>query len=194
MSTMGSDKKMAFERPKTEDELAAILQEAYGYAVSGNYENALELCDQLIKEPATEIAGYRQRAAVLTHIGDIDRAITDLKYVLEAKCEEPADLHALGILLLQNGSTIEAIARFGEAVSVGDAADNHYYRNSSLLFGAESKLKVCDFEGAIADVTGLPDGYKAYFSGTGMRSKEDIAGEARAALARKAQSKFHFKK
>lgn len=195
MSTMGrSDKTGAFERPENEEQLEEILKEAYSYAVNRNYEKAIGLCDQLIHEPATAIAGYRQRAAVLSHMADIDRAIIDLKVVLEADPQEPADLHALGMLLLQNGSTIEAIIRFGEAVKVGDTANNHYYKNSSLLFGAESKLKVCDFEGAMADVAGLPDGYKAYFSGLGMRSKEDIAGEARAAIARKAQSKFQFKK
>lgn len=73
------------------------------------------------------------------------------------------DFHALGILLLQNGSTIEAIERFGDAVKIGEAAKNHYYTNSSLLFGAEAKLKICDFDGAIRDVSGPPDGYSAYF-------------------------------
>lgn len=191
---MESDRKMAFDRPKSEDELASILTTAYNYACSRNYEKAVELCDWLIQDPATEIAGRRQRSAVRTHMGDIDAAIIDLKYVLETVRLEPADFHALGILLLQNGSTIEAIERFGDAVKIGEAAKNHYYTNSSLLFGAEAKLKICDFDGAIKDVSGLPDGYRVYFSGTGMRSKEDIADEARAAIERKAQSKFQFKK
>ncbi|MFC0136250.1 hypothetical protein [Massilia eurypsychrophila] len=127
-------------------------------------------------------------------LGDIDGAIADLQSVLEADQVEPADLHALGILLLQNGSTTEAIERFGDAVKIGGALKNHYYTNSSLLFGAEGKLKVCDFDGALTDVSALPDGYKAHFSGTGMRTKEDIAGEAKAAMERKAQSKFQFKR
>lgn len=194
MSTMESDRAMAFDRPKSEDELASILTTAYKYACSRDYEKAIELCDCLIQDPATEIAGRRERSAVRTHMGDIDGAIIDLKYVLETFRLEPADHHALGILLLQNGSTIEAIERFGDAVKIGETAKNHYYTNSSLLFGAEAKLKVGDFDGAMRDVLGLPDGYRAYFSGTGMRSKEDIADEARTAITRKARSKFQFKK
>lgn len=191
---MESGRKMTIEKPESEDDLESILATAYNYACSRNYEKAIELCDWLIQYPATEIAGRRQRAAVRTHMGDFEGAITDLKNVLETERLEPADSHALGILLLQTGSTLEAIERFSEAVRIGEAAKNHYYTNSSLLFSAEAKLKVCDFDGAIKDVSGIPDGYKAYFSGTGMRCKEDIVAEASAALKRKMQSKFDFKK
>ncbi|UOD27745.1 hypothetical protein INH39_19835 [Massilia violaceinigra] len=186
--------KMESTRPKSELELASILKTAYDYACRKNYEKAIELCDWLVQDSSTEIAGRRERAAVKTLMGDVDGAIVDLQYVLEIDGLEPADFHALGILLFQNGSTIEAIERFGDAVKIGEAAKNYYYTNSSLLFRAEAKLKTCDFEGALRDVSGLPDGYKTYFSGTGMRSKEDIADEASAALERKAQSKFQFKK
>lgn len=191
---MKRDKEMALHRPASEDELASILTTAYALARSGNYDKAIDLCDWLLQDPATEVAGRRQRAAVKTHMGDIDGAIVDLQRVVEADRAEPADFHALGILLLQNGSTREAIERFGDAVKVGEAAANHYYTNSALLFGAEGKLKMCDFEAALRDVAHLPDGYKAYFSGTGMRTKEDIAGEASVALERKALSKFQPKK
>jgi tetratricopeptide (TPR) repeat protein len=191
---MGSGNNMALDRPKSEEELAAILTTAYPHACSRKYEKAIELCDWLIQDPATEVSGFRQRAAVRTHMGDLAGAIADLKCVLKTVQLEPADYHALGMLLLQSGEAVESIDRFADAVKIGEAAKNHYYTNSSLLFGAEAKLKVCDFEGALYDVAKLPDGYKAYFSGTGMRSKEDIAGEAAAAVARKAKSKFQFKK
>ena len=192
--TLESDREMASDRPRSEDELASILTAAYAYACSGNYGKAIDLCDWLIQDPGTEIAGLRQRSAVKTHMGDIDGAIADLQALLEADRVEPADFHALGILLLQNGSTTEAIERFDDAVKIGAAAKNPYYTKSSLLFGAEAKLKVGDFDGALRDVAQLPDGFRAYFSGTGMRTKEEIACEATAAIERKAQSKFKFKK
>ncbi|NHZ33398.1 bacteriophage antitermination protein Q [Massilia rubra] len=187
-------KNMELIRPKSENELASVLKTAYNYACNKNYEKAIELCDWLMQDFSTEIAGRRERAAVKSLMGDIDGAIIDLKHVLKNDGLEPADFYTLGILLLRNGSTSEAIERFGDAVRIGDAAKHYYYRDSSLLFRAEAKLKVCDFEGALKDVSGLPDGFKTYFSGTGMRSKEDIADEARAAIERKARSKFQFKK
>ncbi|MDQ1818150.1 hypothetical protein RBA41_33110 [Massilia sp. CCM 9210] len=189
-----SHRDMKSIRPKSEDELESILKSAYDYARSENYEKAIELCDWLMQDSSTEIAGRRERAAVRSRMGDIDGAIIDLKYVIKTDGLEPADFYTLGILLLRNGSTIDAIEQFGDAVKTGDAAKNHYYKNSSLLFRAEAKLRVCDFEGALKDVSGLPDGYNTYFSGTGMRSKEDIAGEAKTAIERKARSKFQFKK
>jgi tetratricopeptide (TPR) repeat protein len=185
---------MTLENPESEDDLASILATSYNYARSRNYEKAIELCDWLMQYPATEIAGRRQRAAVRTHMGDIEGAISDLKSVLVTERLEPADSHELGILLLQTGSTAEAIERFNDAVRMGEAAKNHYYTNSSLLFSAEAKLKVCDFDGAIKAASQIPDGYKTYVSGTGMRCKEDIVTEASGALKRKMQSKFQFKK
>jgi hypothetical protein len=92
---MESGRKMAFDKPKSEEELASILTTADNYACSRNYEKAIELCDWLIQDPATKIAGHRQRSAVRTHMGDIDGAIIDLKYVLETDRLEPADFHAL---------------------------------------------------------------------------------------------------
>lgn len=192
-STMGGD-EMDFKLPKNETELSTLLNTAYAYACNRNYEKALELCDWLSQNSLTRIAGQRQRAAVKTHMGDIDGAIIDLKSVLETDRLEPADFHGLGMLLLQNGSTEEAIEQFSNAVQIGETAGNHYYTNSSLLFRAEAKLKICDFTGAMQDVSGLPSGYKAYFSGTGMRSKEDIDSEAEIALQLKERSKFKFKK
>ena len=185
---------MELTLPKNEKELSSLLNTAYTYACNRNYEKALELCDWLSQHSSTRIAGQRQRAAVKTHMGDIDGAIIDLKSVLETDRLEPADFHGLGMLLLQNGSTKEAIEQFSAAVQIGEAAGNHYYTNSSLLFRAEAKLKICDFAGARQDVSGLPSGYKAYFSGTGMRSREDIDSEAGVALQRKERAKFQFKK
>lgn len=184
---------MNFERPRSEDELASILRTAYDYACKGHYEKAIELCDWLICEPSTEIAGRRKRAAVKSHMGDIEGAILDLKFVLDTVRLEPADFHALGILLLKSGATAEAIESFSEAVKAGIVAKNDYYTDSSLLFGAEAKLKVCDYEGAAKDISDVADGFRAYIPGTGMRSKEDILAEARAAIERKSKFKFQFK-
>ncbi|MET0855323.1 MAG: hypothetical protein ABWY27_01120 [Telluria sp.] len=146
---MDSNSEVVFDRPKSEDELASILKTVYAFASSGNYDKAIGLCDWLQQDPATETAGRRQRSAVKTHLGDIDGAIADLRMVLETDGAEPADFHALGSLLLQAGSTAEAIERFGDAVKIGEAVKNHYYTNSSLLFRAEGKLKVGDFAGAL---------------------------------------------
>jgi hypothetical protein len=66
-STMENDREMPPDRPRNEDELASILTTAYAHASSGDYDKAIELCDWLLQDSATEIAGRRQRSAVKTH-------------------------------------------------------------------------------------------------------------------------------
>lgn len=176
---------MHFERPVSEEDLDSIVRNAYGLACKRKYHDALAICNWLIEEKTTKVAGYRQRAAVKEHMADINGAIQDLQYVLSCFDKEPADFHALGILLLQNGETQEAIKVFGKAIDIGESTDNHYYTNSSLLFRSEAYLKRTDFNEAISDTLRLPEGYKTYISGSGMRSKEEIYSEALAALNRK---------
>ncbi|NMG72849.1 tetratricopeptide repeat protein [Parazoarcus communis] len=171
------------DRPKSEAELDRVLKKAYGYACKSDYPKALELCDWLIQEKSTEIAGYRKRAFVREHMGDIDGAISDLQHVVFNNSKEPADFYGLGLLQLQRGLTAQAVASFTEAIEIGSEAGFDYYTQGALLFRAEAYLKLCDFENAISDCSTLPAGYKTYMGGaSGMRSREDILGEANAAL------------
>lgn len=191
---MGNRDTHGLDRPATEDELAHILCIAADCTHREQYARALEICDWLMSEPITEIAGRRERAAVRAHMDDLGGAVADLELVVSADPVEPADLHTLGILLLQAGSTRQAIERFAEAVRIGDAAGSTYYRNSSLLFASEAKLRLGDFADAFADASQLPEQYRVHVDGTGMRSREDIMQEAQLALQRKAPSAFQFKK
>lgn len=181
---------MNCRRPSSEEDLDALLRTAYGHACKGNYDEALAICNWLIEDKSTELAGYRQRAAVKEHMADVIGATLDLQNVVSRCAREPADFHALGILLLQNGATSEAIDAFGQAVDLGLTENNNYYTNSSLLFRAEAFLKRAAFDEAIADADRLPAGYRTPIPGSGMRSKEQISAEAAAALARKSRHKI----
>lgn len=176
-------------RPSSEEDLEGFLRTAYGHACKGNYDEALAICNWLIEDESTEVAGYRERAAVKEHMADVAGATRDLQNVVSRFTHEPADLYALGILLLQSGATSEAIDAFGQAVEIGVTENNTYYTNASLLFRAEAFLKRADFDEAVADAARLPDGYRTHIPGSGMRSKEDISAEAAAAIGRKAKNK-----
>ena len=181
---------MSQKRPSTEVELAAILKSAYDLASKHQYDKALDICNWIIEDPSSEIAGYRERAAIKQHMKDLDGAILDLESVISRFDREPGDFHSLGILLLQNGATVKAIDAFSRAIALGDEADFHYYTDSSLLFRADAHLKRTNFADALADVMRLPAGYKVYISGSGMRSKEQISAEASMALEKKSQQQF----
>ncbi|MEO6146340.1 MAG: tetratricopeptide repeat protein [Sulfuriferula sp.] len=166
-------------------ELDRILKKAYDYACKTDYQTALEICEWLIQEKSTEMAGYRKRASVREHMGNFDGAISDLQHVVSFDAKEPADFYGLGLLQLQQGFTAPAVDSFSKAIELGSNTGFHYYTQGSLLFRAEAYLKLCEFEKAIEDCSALPTDYKTYVSSAGMRSKEDIFNEANAALKAK---------
>lgn len=173
-------------RPKSEVELDRILKKAYSYACKSDYQKALEICEWLIQETSTEIAGHRKRAAIREHMGDLDGAMSDLQYVVSNSPMEPADFYGLALLQFQQGLTTQAIASLTRAIELGNSAGFAYYTQGSLLFRAEAYLKLCDFENAIRDCLALPTGYKTYMGiNSGVRSREDILDEANAAIRSK---------
>ena len=174
-----------FQRPSSEDQLKRILKTAYDLACKMEYEKALAICDWLIESASTEIAGYRERAAVKECMEDTDGAIRDLQIVISRFDKEPADFYTLGLLLLQVGETTAAIDAFSRALDLGEKANYHYYMNPSLLFRAQSHIKLGNYAEALADARRLPINYQTHIPGSGMRSKEQIVAEAEAALVHK---------
>jgi tetratricopeptide (TPR) repeat protein len=181
------------ERPTSELELEGTLRAAYGMAIKGDYAEALDLCNWIIEDPATEIAGLRQRAAVLEHMNDIEASIADLRIVTEKFPFEPADFHALGTMMLSVGETSAAVAALSIAIKLGKEKKFTYYENSSFLYRAEAQLKLNLYKEALEDAGRLPAGYGTYISGSGMRTKEQISKEATDALKRLEKNRFKMR-
>ena len=165
---------MKCRRPTSEDELEAVLKFVMRRVLERKYSEALGICDWLIDEPDTAVAGYRERSTVKELMGEVEAAIADLKKVVESGSVEPADFHALGILLLKSGDAVAAVESFSRAIDFGVQQDFNYYTNSSLLFRAEALLKLTDYDTALKDASRLPQSYEAHVVGQEMRSKEKI--------------------
>ena len=165
-------------RPTSEAELTSVLRTAYGYAEKGQYEEAFRICEWLMQDSSSFIAGLRERASVKSHMNDLDGAIEDLRHLISMNSDEPSDYHQLGMLLLQLGHAREAILYFSKAIELEEAADVRYYTNSSLLHRADAELRIGNWENAKLDCQRLPTGYKAYLYGKGMRTREQIESEA----------------
>jgi tetratricopeptide (TPR) repeat protein len=180
-------------RPADEAELNSILRNAYSLAMKGQYAEALDICNWLIENPTTEIAGLRKRSAVLEHKRDVAGAITDLQTVIRLCPDEPADYYSLGILLLSSGETLSAVSAFTSALKIGETRDFTYYKDPSLLFRAEAQLKLTQYKKALDDVQSLPDGFGTYIPGTGMRTKENIAKEAKDGIECEERNRFKMR-
>ena len=181
------------KRPASEDELNEIQNSVYDLACKSRYEEAIEICDWLIAEASTEVAGYRERSGVKDQMDDLDGAILDLKAVTTRFDQEPSDFYTLGKLLLQSGATREAVLAFDKAVVLGEESGVHYYTNSSLLLRSDANLKLTQYAAALADALRLPPDYAAYVPGTGMRTKEEMAKAASEALQKQEKNKFRLK-
>ncbi|MTV40049.1 hypothetical protein [Duganella radicis] len=146
---------MNFRRPRSDQELEAILHAAYGFALNNQNDQALAVCDWLIEAQETAISERRQRAAVLEYMGKLRDAISELEFVISAGSQEPADFHALGILHFNLGEMAQAEVAFTSALEFGRIARNKHYRNSSHLFRAEVRLRRADYKAALADAREL---------------------------------------
>jgi tetratricopeptide (TPR) repeat protein len=137
------------------------------------------LCDWLIQEANTRVAGLRQRAGVLEHQGEIERAIEDLEAVVSAGVDEPADMHTLGMLYLQEQRDREAELVFAKGIQICVRENAPYYLNSCKLLRAEALLRTGRRDIALTELEALPDGYSAYVYGRGLRTKAALVDEAR---------------
>jgi tetratricopeptide (TPR) repeat protein len=151
------------------------------------------VCNWLIEEASTEVAGYRERSGVKDRMDDLDGAILDLQAVTARFDQEPSDFYTLGKLLLHSGSTTEAILAFDKAVALGQDSGVHYYTNSTLLPRSDANFKQTRYAAALADALRLPPAYATYVPGAGMRTKEEVVTAAKEALHRQEKNRFRMK-
>ena len=165
-------------RPATEAELEAISRKAYEFAKKGQYDEALSICDWLIGESSTRVAGLRRRASVHEHRGEVEQAIEDLEAILAAGVEEPADMYQAGLLYLQVERDIDAEVVLGKAVRVSLNEGFAYYLNSCRLLHAEALLRQRKGSEALAELAEVPKDFSVYVYGRGNRSQMGMSAEA----------------
>jgi tetratricopeptide (TPR) repeat protein len=161
-------------RPSNEDELNAILRRAYDFAKKDDYESGLALCDWLIEDASTRVAGLRKRAAIREHQDHIDEAIADLESVIQAVVDEPADSHALGLLYLQQQRYEQATTQFRKGVQQCENESFDYYLNPCRILLAYSLIRQKEFKEARTILQKLPAAYSTYIYDLGSRTKEDL--------------------
>lgn len=165
-------------RPTSEDELSAVLRRAYDFAKKNDYEPALTLCNWLLEDPSTRIAGLRQRAAIREHQENLEEAIADLESVIQTVDNEPADSHALGLLYLQQQKYDEATVQLRRGVQQCEEESFDYYLNPCRMLLAYSLIRQKEFKEACRFLDMLPAGYSTYFYDLGSRTKEDLLQQA----------------
>ena len=168
-------------RPTTQAELEGFLKQAFKLAKSGDHEEAMELCNWLAEDAETKVAAVRMRATVQELAGQFDEAIDDYEEAMAAG-NEPADMHALGLLYLQKDLVNDAARVFEKGVQVCVEEQFDYYLNPCRILYAEALLRLHKEARALRQLEQLPSGYSTYVYGRGNRTKEAMVAEAERAL------------
>jgi tetratricopeptide (TPR) repeat protein len=166
-------------RPTTEAELENLLRQAYSFAKKGDYISAFAICNWLIEDPFTILAGKRKRAAVYEHQGDIEKAVEDLESVISSVADEAADMYSLGLLYLQVDRLQDAVAILAKGIQICLDEKFEYYLNSCRILRAEALLRLRRADQALLDLGQLPPGYSVYVYGYGIRTKEAMIAETK---------------
>ncbi len=169
-------------RPTTESELESLLRQAYSFAKRGDYTSAIALCDWLIEEPSTRVAGLRKRAAVHEHRDDVHHAIEDLEAVISTVADEAADMYSLGLLYLQVNRLDDAAVILGKGVQICVNEQFEYYLNPCRILRAEALLRLRRADAALVELRQLPPGYSTHIHDRGNRTNEVMTAEAQAML------------
>ncbi len=173
---------IAFKRPTTALEVKSLQQQAYAYAMKEDYASAIALCDWLIEESSTRIAGLRVRADVYQHQNENKRAIDDLEVILSCGVDEPADMYLLGKIYLQQGLNTDSEALLKKAVKLCEQLNFEYYLNPCRILLCEALLRLDHPQLALDELQKLSPKYSTYIYGVGNRTKESMEAEAKKAL------------
>ncbi len=159
--------------PETEGDLEEILQTAEKFKTTGDFQSALEVCQILLNEPATNLAGLRARADIYSDMREKELELADRESLANLGSEEPGDYYELGIGLWRSGRFPEAATAFSEAISLGNKEDFDYYTNSSRMHLVATLLKLKRYDEASRECLLIPDNYSSYLP-SGMMTKEQL--------------------
>lgn len=173
------------------EEVKKRLQESYAFAKKDNYEEALKLCNEVIRDHPMRLEGFRTRADIYGRMGDYASESENLHKLVALGSKEPCDYYALGQAELLNGNLESAVEALTKAIKLGDEYKNTYYSGASSFLRAEAFLRMKRYEDALADCDQLKEDY-SYYLPSGMKTRVEIIRHAKTELAKTSKKKWSF--
>lgn len=155
------------------------LEQAYDLVTTTkDYEGALRICDEVLKEHPNMLAAVRKKAAIHAYVNNFAEAIALMSDVIAQDPSEPEYFFSRAWSYLENGNLIEAVEDLSKALELGSQRNFHYYTQSAYFFRALALLKLGRNKEAVADCEHVRDGFLIYLHSTGKISKSDILEQA----------------
>ncbi|MFL6624674.1 MAG: tetratricopeptide repeat protein [Sulfurifustis sp.] len=165
------------------DQTKRRLQEAYALAKKGDYEEALRLCHEVVRDHPEQPEPLRTQADIYGHMGDYARESEVLGRVIAMGSMEPCDYYALGQAELLAGGLDNAVQALTKAIDLGNEHKNFYYSSVSHFLRAEAFVRMNKYREALADCEQLKEDFR-YYLPSGMKTREEIVRQAKAELAK----------
>lgn len=167
------------------EDIKKKLNEAYSLAEKKDYAKALEMCNAVIAAHPSEFDGLRERAAIYSHMNDLNRAIADISTVITQGSHEPMDYFKRGWLHLDNDNPVQAAEDLSKALEIGEENDFHYYDESAYFFRSLAFLRLQRWDEALADCEHVRDDFLIYIKSAGKITKADVVQQAMASKKKK---------
>jgi tetratricopeptide (TPR) repeat protein len=172
---------------RIEDHLSEKLEEARQLRKARRYQEALELCNEIITAHPKCADVYRIRSYILARTVNVVSAIKERMRVLLI---DPTsfDHFDLGRWSLSIGILDDAIEHLTNAIEMERRQEEQPCTQIAYLFRAETYLQKGQPAKALQDSDQLRDAARAYIPGVGLRSKLDLrrsAEELETRLARR---------
>lgn len=170
------------------DQIKRRLQEASALAKKGDYEEALKLCHEVVRDHPEQPEPLRTQADIYGHMGDYARESEVLQRVVAMGSREPCDYYALGQAELLTGNLGNAVHSLTKAIDLGNEYKNFYYSSVSHFLRAEAFLRMNKYREALSDCEQLKEDFR-YYLPSGMKSRAEIVRQAKTELAKASRKK-----
>jgi len=157
----------------------AQLDRAYDLVTTTkDYEGALKICDEVLKEHPNMVDAIRKKAAIHAYMKNHAEAIALLSFVIAEDPNEPGYYFTRAWSYLENGNLTEAVQDLTKSIELGSQRNFDYYTESAYFFRAVALLKLGRYSEAVADCEHVRDDFLIYLYSTGKISKSDILEQA----------------
>lgn len=151
------------------------------YVRQGDFEAALEACNQYILANPLSAIGFRKRAALRARKDHFDEAIVDIDKAIEMNPNEASYYFFRGWWELERGNFLGTEANQTSAIEKEreqEAAEGTSVSESAYFFRSIARLKLGKFKDALSDSEHVEDEFLIYLKSFGEVTKAEIVREA----------------
>lgn len=158
-------------------ELTRNLEKIERLTRDEDYEQALRLANDLLRERPEEVTIWRAKSHIMALEGNYDAAIKDISNAIRIRPEEPDYFFTRGRFLFAHGKYVEAIEDFTRTLELSEQQQSDLHVEAAHFFRADAYARLKLYDKAKADCGKIPDNAPMWTDR--LRCKADILADCR---------------